>query len=355
MTGFNTKGEKLLSGDRQNLFSTSNFSFYKPEIYAMIALSAMFAGLALYPKTGQYFLDNQNLINIARQVSLNTIIACGMTFAILTGGIDLSVGSIVAISGMIMAGVIKTGTVMDIPIPIPSGWGENTDLIVRVGTAIFLGILCGTLLGFFNGVIVAYTRIPPFIATLATMSIARGWALIYSNGYPISGLPETFTFIGRGHIRGLPVPVYLMIAVIVVSWILLNKTRFGRYVYALGGSVETVRLSGINVKSVYIRIYTLVGCFAALSGMLLCSRLSSGQPMAGTGWELDAIAAVVVGGGNISGGRATIVGTVIGAFIIGLLNNGLNLMNVSPYLQNVVKGFVILTAVLVRSGLNRDK
>lgn len=347
--------EKLLSVDhKRSLFSASTLNFYKPEIYAVIAFSIMFAGLALYPRTSEYFFDEQNLINIARQVSLNAIIACGMTFAILTGGIDLSVGSIVAISGMIMAGVIKLGSFTDIALPLPMGT-ENLDILVRVVAGIFLGLLCGTLLGLFNGSIVAYTRIPPFITTLATMSIARGWALLYSNGYPISGLPDMFTFIGRGHIRGLPVPIYLMIFAIVVSWILLNKTRFGRYVYALGGSVETVRLSGINVKSVYLRIYTLVGGFAALSGMLLCSRLSSGQPMAGSGWELDAIAAVVVGGGNISGGRATIVGTVIGAFIIGLLNNGLNLMNVSPYLQNVVKGFVILAAVLVRSGLNRDK
>jgi ribose transport system permease protein len=146
-----------------------------------------------------------------------------------------------------------------------------------------------------------------------------------------------------------------MIVLALIAWILLNKTRFGRYVYALGGSVETVRLAGINVKSVYVRIYTFIGFLSAVSGLVLCARLSSGQPMAGSGWELDAIAAVVVGGGNIAGGRATIVGTMIGAFIIGLLNNGLNLMNVSPYLQNVVKGFVILSAVLLRSGFNKDK
>lgn len=341
------------------LFSTGNnlrrksslFAFYKPEIYALIALAVMFIGLSIHPKTGEYFLNSQNLINIARQVSLNAIIACGMTFAILTGGIDLSVGSVVAITGMVMAGVLKNNSFMEIPLPFLAHSGE----LLRVCIAVTLGLMVGTFLGFFNGLIVAYTRIPPFIATLATMSIARGWALIYSNGYPISGLPDVFTFIGRGSIKNIPLPVYLMLAVILISWILLNKTRFGRYVYALGGSVETVRLSGINVKSVYIKIYTLIGCFAALSGMVLCSRLSSGQPMAGTGWELDAIAAVVVGGGNISGGRATIWGTVIGAFIIGLLNNGLNMMNVSPYLQNVVKGFVILAAVLIRSGLNRDK
>lgn len=339
----------------KSLMNSISGNYYKPEIYASIALALAIGALSLI---SPYFFETTNIVNVFRQVSLNAIIACGMTFAILTGGIDLSVGSIVAITGMMFAGAMKNGTLFGINIPYPTAFSPETALVIRIVIAMVLAVFFGTLFGLFNGMMVAYTRIPPFIVTLATMSAARGLALLYSNGYPISGLPDEFTYIGRGYIDSgnlLPVPVIIMIAVIIFSWLLLNKMRFGRYAYALGGSVETVRLSGINVKGVQVRIYTLIGFFSALSGTILCSRLNSGQPMAGSGWELDAIAAVVVGGGNISGGRATIYGTVIGAFIIGLLNNGLNLLNVSPYLQLVVKGLVILGAVLVRSGLNRDK
>jgi len=282
-----------------------------------------------------YFLTRNNLINLVRQISLYAIIAFGMTFVILTGGIDLSVGSIVAVTGTFAAGFMKGGT--------------------PVWLSVLIGLGIAILFGLFNGLVISNTRIPAIIVTLSSMSIGRGAALLYSNGYPISGLPSTFTSFGRGYWGPIPIPVYVMVAIFIITYIIISHTRFGRYVYALGGSEETVRLSGIAVKKVKTMVYIISGFMAGISGMLLASRLGSGQPLSGDGWELDAIAAVVVGGTDIAGGRGTIVGTIIGSFIIGVLNNGLNLLNVSPYLQLVVKGFVIVSAVLVRAGFVRHK
>ncbi|MTI61060.1 MAG: ABC transporter permease [Firmicutes bacterium] len=313
--------------NENNLFYKINQSYYKPEIYAAIGLILLAVFLSF---ASPYFLEARNLINLARQISLYAIIAAGMTFVILTGGIDLSVGSIVAVTGTFIAGFIKSG----IPI-FPS---------------ILLGIGIGVLFGLFNGFIVANTRIPAIIVTLATMSIGRGTALLYSNGYPISGLPAGFKSLGRGYLGPLPIPIYIMIIIFILAYIILNKTRFGRHVYALGGNEETVRLSGINIRKLKMKVYIISGLMASISGLILASRLGSGQPLAGDGWELDAIAAVVVGGTDIAGGRGTIIGTLIGAFVIGVLNNGLNLLNVSAYLQLVVKGFVIIGAVFVRAG-----
>jgi ribose transport system permease protein len=309
-----------------------NHSYYKPEIYAGIGLVLLSIILSF---ASPYFLDSRNLINLARQISLYAIIASGMTFVILTGGIDLSVGSVVAVTGTFIAGFIKGG--------------------IPVWLAIVMGIGIGILFGLFNGLIIANTRIPAIIVTLAAMSIGRGTALLYSNGYPISGLPNGFKEIGRGYIGPLPIPIYVMVVIFILAYITLNKTKFGRHVYALGGNEETVRLSGISVRKLKMKVYVISGLMASISGLLLASRLGSGQPLAGDGWELDAIAAVVVGGTDIAGGRGTIIGTIIGAFIIGVLNNGLNLLNVSPYLQLVVKGFVIIGAVFVRAGMVRHK
>ncbi len=317
---------------KEKLFYRINNSYYKPEIYAGIGLVILSIILSF---ASPYFLDYRNLINLARQISLYAIIASGMTFVILTGGIDLSVGSIVAVTGTFIAGFIKGG--------------------IPVWLAILMGIGIGVLFGLFNGLIISNTRIPAIIVTLAVMSVGRGIALLYSNGYPISGLPNSFKEIGRGYIGPLPIPIYVMVIIYILAYITLNKTRFGRHVYALGGNEETVRLSGINVRRLKMKVYVISGLMAAISGLLLTSRLGSGQPLAGDGWELDAIAAVVVGGTDIAGGRGTIIGTIIGAFIIGVLNNGLNLLNVSPYLQLVVKGFVIIGAVFVRAGMVRHK
>jgi len=279
------------------------------------------------------FLTTNNLSNVARQVSINAIIAVGMTFAILTGGIDLSVGSVMALSGTIAAGLMMAGFSPEL--------------------GILGGLLVGALFGGLNGAFVAYAKMPPIIVTLATMGIARGLGLIYTGGYPISGLPKEFSFFGRGDVVGVQTPIIVMIVVYIFAYILLNKTPIGRYVYAIGGNEEAARLSGVRVPRYKLMVYTISGFTAAIAGMVLTSRLMSGQPNAGVGFELDAIAAVVLGGTAIAGGRGAIVGTLVGAMMLGVLNNGLNLMGVSPYVQNVIKGAIILLAIYISR--SRDK
>ncbi|WP_411751122.1 ABC transporter permease [Serratia sp. (in: enterobacteria)] len=275
------------------------------------------------------FLTVNNLTNVARQVSINAIIAVGMTCAILTGGIDLSVGPVMALSSSIAAGLMLGG----IPIPL----------------AMVAALAIGALFGLANGACIAYLRMPPIIVTLASMGIARGLALLYTGGYPISGLPDMFSFFGRGSVLGIQVPVLIMVGVYILAYLMLNHLPFGRYVYAIGGNEEAARLSGIRVPRYKVLVYVVSGTTAALAGLVLTSRLMSGQPNAGEGFELDAIAAVVLGGAAISGGRGAIIGTLVGAMMLGVLNNGLNLMSVSPYIQNVVKGGIILAAIYLSS------
>ncbi|VBB05415.1 abc transporter permease [Lucifera butyrica] len=273
------------------------------------------------------FLTVNNCLNVTRQVSLNAIISVGMTLVILTGGIDLSVGSIVALAGSISAGLLTAGQ--------------------TVAVAVFAGLLVGIVLGLINGLIITKQNVPPFIATMGMMTIARGYTLVYTDGRPISGLADTFRFIGGGYIAGIPVPVIIMALIFLAGYVMLRKTRFGRYVYAIGGNEEATRLSGINTKKVLIWVYGLCGLLSGLSGIILTSRLDSAQPTAGMGFELDAIAAVVLGGTSLSGGVGTIGGTLVGALIIGVLDNGLNLLNVSSFYQQVAKGAVILLAVML--------
>jgi ribose transport system permease protein len=326
--------QKISSSDKKNsFFEKINNSYYKPEIYAVIGLILLSIALSI---ASPYFFTSRNMINLARQVSLNAIIATGMTFVILTGGIDLSVGSIVAFTGTLIAGFI-----------VNSGMSPVL--------ASILGLALGTSFGVFNGLVISNTKIPPIIVTLGTMSMARGAALLYTGGSPIAGLSAGFKFIGRGYLGAIPVPVWIMVIILAVASVVLNKTKFGRHVCALGDNEETVRLSGISVKAIKMKIYMITGFMSAIAGLILAARLGSGQPLAGEGWELDAIAATVVGGTDIMGGRGTIIGTLIGAFIIGIINNGLNLLNVSPYLQLVVKGAVIVGAVFVRSGVVKRK
>jgi len=267
------------------------------------------------------------MANLARQSSIIAIIAVGMSLAILTGGIDLSVGPVMALSGTLMAGMMVAG--------------------LPPSLAIVLGLLVGAAFGAFNGVFVAFVGMPPIIVTLATMGIARGLGLIYTGGYPISGLPEGFAFFGRGSLVGIETPILIMIAVYAVGYVLLSHTATGRYLYAIGGNEEATRLSGIRVSRYKLLVYTLSGTTAAIAGLILTSRLMSGQPNAGVGFELDAIAAVVLGGAAITGGRGMILGTLVGALLLGVLNNGLNLMGVSPYLQTVIKGLIILLAIYI--------
>ena len=277
------------------------------------------------------FLERDNLVNIIRQVSINGILAVGMTFVILTSGIDLSVGAVMAVSSTVMAAAM-------------------VNFGITPFVAVMLGIAVGTTFGLLSGTLVAYAKLPPIIVTLAMMEIPRGLALIYTGGYPLSGLPTGFSFIGSGYIFGIiPMPVVIMLLVYGVAYVILNHLPMGRYIYAIGGNEEAVRLSGIKVKKYKIMAYLISGLTAAITAMVLTSRLMSGQPNAGVGFELDAIAAVVLGGTDIAGGRGTIFGTFIGVLIIGVLSNGLNLMGVSPYVQRVLKGLIIILAIYFSS------
>lgn len=276
------------------------------------------------------FLTYSNLFNVLRQTSLNAIIAVGMTFVILTWGIDLSVGSILAFSSAIAASLAHNGT----------------SAIV----AILAGLAIGTILGLLNGLIITQGHIPPFIATLAMMTMARGATLIYSDGQPITGLGEGLYFIGNGYVGKIPLPVIITIIALVVGHYILSQTRTGRYIYAVGSNEDAAKLTGINTKLTKTIVYAISGFTAALSGIIIISRLNSAPPTAGAGAELDAIAAVVLGGTSLAGGQGHIAGTFIGALIIGILNNGLNLLNVSSYYQQFAKGVVILIAVLLDRG-----
>lgn len=275
------------------------------------------------------FLTVNNLFNVLRQVSVNALIAFGMTFVILTGGIDLSVGSILALSSALTAGLMAGGT----------------DPIL----AVLIGLLAGTAMGAVNGLIITKGKLAPFIATLATMTIFRGLTLVYTEGRPITGLSDSVAFqmLGKGYFLGIPFPVITMLIAYCILYFLLRKTTFGRGVYAIGGNEEASLLSGLRVDRIKMGVYSLTGLLSALAGITLTSRLNSAQPTAGASYELDAIAAVVLGGTSLSGGRGWIFGTLVGALIIGVLNNGLNLLNVSSFYQQVVKGGVILLAVLL--------
>ncbi len=273
------------------------------------------------------FLSVSNINNILRQVSINALIAVGMTYVILTGGIDLSVGAVMALSGTVAAGLMSGG--------------------MNGGLALLLCLLIGLAFGVANGAFVARAGMPPIIVTLATMGIARGLALIYTGGYPISGLPSWIRWFGGGSVLGVQTPIAIMAVVYIAGWVLLERTPFGRYVYAIGGNETATRLSGVRVARYKLLVYALSGFTAAVAAVVLTSRLMSGQPNAGEGFELDAIAAVVLGGTSIAGGRGSLIGTLLGALLLGVLNNGLNMVGVNPYVQTVVKGGIILLAIYI--------
>ncbi len=284
------------------------------------------------------FLTVDNGWNVLRQISVNICISVGMTLVVLTAGIDLSVGSILAFSGAVAAGLLKSG------ISFP-----GNDLFIGftlLGT-VLAGIATGSFLGFFNGWVITKFKVPPFVATLAMLTVARGFTMLWTKGYPISSLGTNFAYIGTGWFLGIPILVWIAVVVIIAAMIISNKTALGRYIYAIGGNENAAKLSGINIDKVKIIVYTLAGALAAIGGIMVTSRLDSAQPNAGMSYELDAIAAVVIGGTSLSGGRGTIIGTVLGAIIIGVLNNGLVLLDVSPFWQQVVKGMVILLAVMI--------
>ncbi len=273
------------------------------------------------------FLTVGNVTNVLRQISVNALLAFGMTVVIIGAGIDLSVGSLLAFAGAIAAGTAVAG--ID---PILS---------------ILLGLLTGVALGAFNGAFVAYGRIAPFIVTLAGLTIFRGMTLVYTGGRPISGLPEAYYVLGNETFLGLPIPVWITLLFLLLTHFILRHTSLGRSVYAVGGNEEAAHLSGIRVARVKLFTYAYSGLAAGLAALVFTGRLNSAQPTAGTGYELDAIAAVVVGGTSLAGGRGNVWGTLLGALIIGVLNNGMNLLNVSSFYQQIVKGGVILAAVLI--------
>ncbi|RDG19315.1 ribose ABC transporter permease [Leuconostoc pseudomesenteroides] len=277
------------------------------------------------------FLDPNNLLNLLRQVSINGLIAFGMTFVILTGGIDLSVGAILALTSALSAMMITSG--------------------VPTLIAMLIGIIFGGLLGGLNGLIITKGGAAPFIASLATMTIFRGATYVFTNGNPITSKAMNnsfiFQFIGRGYFFGIPVPVIIMLISFFILYILLHKMTFGRKTYALGGNEKAAFVSGIKVNITKTWIYVISGIMSSAAGMILISRLSSAQPDAGTGFEMDAIAAVVLGGTSLAGGRGRIFGTLIGALVIGTLNNGMNLIGISSFYQQIVKGIVIIIAVLL--------
>ncbi|MDR3426667.1 MULTISPECIES: ABC transporter permease [Silvimonas] len=294
-----------------------------------IALLVVAIGLSIMSSD---FLTVGNLLNVMRQVSINALIAFGMTLVILLGGIDLSVGSILALSSVAIASFMQMG--------------------LNPALATALGILAGGLMGLANGLIISKGKVAPFIATLGSMTVLRGLSLVFSNGSPITGFnSDFFSMLGGGYVAGLiPIPVVGMLIMFGVFWFVLKKTVFGRHVYATGGNEESARLSGVKTDRIKIWVYTISGAMSAMAGVVLTSRLNSAQPTAGTGYELDAIAAVVLGGTSLTGGRGWIFGTLVGALLIGVLNNGLNLMGVSSFYQQVIKGAVILLAVLIDRG-----
>ncbi|PIJ62948.1 hypothetical protein V513_03190 [Mesotoga sp. H07.pep.5.3] len=274
------------------------------------------------------FLTSRNLLNVLLQTSINITVAVGVTMVILTGGIDLGVGSVVALTGVTLGTMLKA----NVPIPL----------------AFLMAVLVGALTGIINGLLVSKGRVPAFVATLGMMSAARGLSLIITGGQSIYVFPKSFlNFFGIGYLWFIPMPVVIASVVVIVAQYSLSQTRFGRYVYAIGGNSEAARLAGVKVTLMIVITYMIAGITYAVGGTILTARLNSAQPIAGVGYELDAIAAAVIGGTSLSGGVGTIWGTVLGALIMGVLRNGLNLLNISSYIQQVLIGTVIVGAVLI--------
>ena len=314
-----------------NAWSKENLKRFQ----SLLALVLMVVALSV---ASEQFLTVPNLRNILLQISVNLCLSIGMTLIILTGGIDLSVGAILGLSGAVAAGLWKNGLALK--------W-LGVQLQFTVFGAIIAGLLVGLALGAFNGLAITRFKLPPFVATLGMLSIGRGLTMLWTNGFPITALGPTFGFIGAGFWLGVPTAIWISAALVLIFYLISIHTTLGRYIYAVGGSEKASSFAGLRVDSLKVWVYTLGGGLAAVAGLILTARLDAADPKAGLGYELDSIAAVVIGGTSLSGGRGSILGTVLGCLIIGVLNNGLVLLEVSPFWQQVIKGVVILAAVAV--------
>ncbi len=314
--------------DAPRTVSTGAFLARYGLLIALVMLATVFTALSQAVSGQQFFLTERNLLQIALQASINAVIAVGMTFVITSGGIDLSVGSIVALVGIVIAAALK-------------GWGVSPYGALLIGVAV--GVLCGSI----NGLLITRANLPPFIATLGTMGIFRGLALIFSEGRPQYGLGEEFVQAFAGQVGPIPIPVIIAAIVAVIFAFVLVRTKIGEYTIAIGGNEETARLSGINVKTYKVIVYAMCGGLAGLGGVILTARIRAAEPIAGASFELDAIAATVMGGTSLIGGEGTVWGTIIGALFISLVRNGMNVLNVQAYWQQLVIGAVIILAVVI--------
>lgn len=288
-------------------------------------LSGLIVLLIIFSISNKNFFTTDNILNVIVQTTPILLIAIGQTYVLITGGIDLSIGSNIAISGVVTAMLMKSG--------------------LPIFLSIIIGLLTATAVGVANGALVTYGKLPPFIVTLGTMTAVRGITLTLTKGIPISGLPSGFNAIGIEKTLGIPNPIYIMVIFTIIFGVILAKTKTGRYTYSLGSNFEASRLSGVNVHATLIKVYAFSGLLSGIAGLVMAARIISAPPTAGMGYELNAVAASVIGGASTLGGEGTIAGTAVGALIIGVLSNGLNLMGVSPFIQQIVTGIVIIGAV----------
>lgn len=327
-------GRKMKQNENKKNFLIENgvVGFIRRNMGILIGLAVLFLFLSIFTES---FLTTKNMLQVLRQICINALLAFGMTFVLIIGGIDLTVGSVVAISGVSIVMLLNAG----VPLPV----------------AFLLSLLIGSLIGLINGSIIALTGMPPFIVTLSLQGAIRGVAYVITDGRSVSCENEVFNAIGNGYFLGIPLPIYTVALVMVLISIILYYTRFGRRMYAVGGNVTAAQFSGIHVKRITIWVYIISGTLAALAGIILASRMYSGQPASGQAYESDAIAAAVLGGTSFNGGIGTIGGTLIGALVIGFLTNGLNLLHISSYVQMIIKGIVIIGAVGIDILKNRNK
>jgi putative xylitol transport system permease protein len=327
-------------------------AIYRPQIpVTLLPLIRSFGIVAVFlvicvafAVSSDYFMTLDNWRNLLRQSSINAILAIGVTFVILAGGIDLSVGSVMALCGMVVGSLVTSST-------LHSGWFagsvEAGSILQSVPVAAAIGLMAGAVLGAVNGFLVAGLGLPAFVATLGMLSMARGMTLIYSDGRPIPNLSQDFRWLGAGDVLGIPVPALALAIVFALAYVALKATTWGRYIYAVGGSEKAARTCGVPTRIIIASTYVACGGLAALAGMILTARTTAALPQAGVGYELDAIAAVVIGGASLAGGRGSLVGTLVGALIIGTINNGMDLLGVSSYYQQLLKGLIIVIAVAV--------